>query len=95
MTDLILTDDFDLKIEGGDFVFGDATEQNQDLLLLIDKGQLRQFPYVGVGVVNYLNDDNIQQMHGEVVKQYELDGLSIISLEVTSQGVIKRKAVYG
>jgi hypothetical protein len=41
MQDYLLDTDFDLRIEGGDFVVGQSDAQHQDLLMLLNKGELQ------------------------------------------------------
>jgi hypothetical protein len=48
-TDILLDDNNDLRIENGDFVVGDSTKQHQKLLLMLSKGDTRQFALDGVG----------------------------------------------
>ena len=84
-TDILLDDGFDLKIEDGDIVFGEATKQNQQLLLLIEKGENRQFPTTGVGLNSYVLDDNPGAVNGEVKRQFERDGMKVSTIKLTAQ----------
>jgi hypothetical protein len=92
--DYLLTDDFDLKIANGDFVVGESSAQHQQLLLLLEKGELRQYPQTGVGVKNFLNDDNLSGLHQEVVKQFKADGLTINRLKIYNDGQMELDANY-
>jgi len=76
--DILLDDNFDLQTKGGDFVLGDASLQNQQLILLSHKGEWKQNPLVGVGISNYLLDDvTIHEMHQEIQKQFSIDGMIV------------------
>lgn len=92
--DYLHDDDFDLKIENGDFVVGESTQQHQQLLLLLEKGELRQYPKTGVGLKTFLNDDNIGDLNQEIQKQFEADGMTISKLKIFSDGKAEIAAVY-
>lgn len=82
MNDLILDTDYDLKIANGDLVAGESTQQHQALLILIEKGELREFPTRGVGVQSWIIDDvNFGDLNAEVKRQFELDGMKVLSLK--------------
>jgi hypothetical protein len=44
MIDYLNDSDGDLRIENGDFVTGPSNEQSMSNLLVLQKGELRQFP---------------------------------------------------
>jgi hypothetical protein len=74
--------DDDLLIEDGDFVVTESTVQHQSDLLRLKKGELRQFPKTGVGIDDFLLDDNAGDIYQEIQRQFEADGLLIRRLEV-------------
>ncbi len=81
-TDILLDDSMDVQAFAGDFVVGDATLQHQQLLLLSEKGEWKQSPEVGVGIMSYLLDDvTIHEMHQEIQKQFSLDGMRVRKIE--------------
>lgn len=75
--DYLHDSDDDLKIENGDFVKGESTKQHQGLLVRLKKGELRQFPKTGVGIEDFLQDDNPGDAHMEIQKQLEADGMVV------------------
>jgi len=76
--DILLDENFDVVAKDGDFVVGDATLQNQQLLLLSQKGEWKQEPQVGVGIRDFLLDDaNVHEMHQAIQKQFALDGMQV------------------
>lgn len=94
MDDILLdTDTLDLQIVAGDFVVGDATEQNQHLLLLSNKGDYKQHPKVGVGINGFLLDEEQQDMMREIRSQFENDGMKVNKL-VYADGKLKIDAPY-
>lgn len=94
MIDFLLDENFDLMIANGDFVMGDATEQNQALLLLAQKGEVRQFPDAGCGSQDWLDDDEVSDLGAEIQKQLELDGMKVKKIEVFESGKINIDAHY-
>lgn len=81
MDDILLdTETLDLQIAAGDFVIGDATEQNQHLLLLANKGDYKQHPKAGVGINGFLLDEAPQDMMREIRSHFENDGMKVKKL---------------
>lgn len=82
--DLLLDDDLDLAVEGGDFVIGESTQQHQQLILWTEQGEWRDSPAVGVGISSMLLDE---AGPGDIIlavqQQMEADGLVISQLTVT------------
>jgi len=80
--DILLDENFDVIAENGDFKMGDATLQNQQLLLLTGKGEWKQSPVVGIGLAEYLLDDApVDELHQEIQKQFSLDGMKVKKIE--------------
>ncbi len=52
-TDYLYTEDKDLMIKNGDFVVGQSDAQHVENLLLLQKGEVKEFPLVGIGLRNY------------------------------------------
>lgn len=92
--DYLLDSSFDLRIEDGDFVVGESTAQHQDLLIHLEKGELRQYPKTGVGIKSFFNDDQVGALYGEIQQQFEADGMTVKKLEITSNKKIIIDAVY-
>jgi hypothetical protein len=92
--DLLLGSNFDLLIVNGDFVIGEATRQQQQILLLLEKGENRQYPTMGVGLSNWLNDDKSSgNVVAEIKKNFEGDGMNVIAVKI-EKGCIVTEAVY-
>lgn len=93
--DILLDGTLDVYAVKGDFVLGDATFQNQQLLLISEKGEFKQDPQVGVGIRSYLLDDaSIHEMQQEIVKQFEVDGMKINELSGNSWPTTEIDAEY-
>lgn len=89
----ILLADFAPRIQDGDLVIGESTRQHQEILLLVEKGELRQHPLSGVGIRNEMLDDNPAAVRAEVKRQFELDGMRILELK-GSAARLNIEAVY-
>lgn len=96
MIDILLDTDFDLKIAGGDFVVGESTRQHQQLLLLIEKGELREFPVRGVGAQSWLLDDiQAGDFAAAVKREFEADGMKVLLVKSSAAGNLQIEASYG
>jgi hypothetical protein len=93
-TDFICDDKGEMMIKNGHFVVGESTAQHQKFLLLAQKGDYRQYPSVGVGINNFINDDDLADVGFIIQKEYELDGMKVKKLEVFSDGSVKVNAPY-
>lgn len=94
MKDFLLGNDGDLLIQDGDFVIGDSTIQNQKLLFVTKKGEWRQNIGVGIGAIDYINDDALADLSQEIQKQFEADGMRVKKVSVMDDGAVSWDAEY-
>jgi hypothetical protein len=87
MTGIALDGEYDLKLENGFMVLEEITAQNQALLLLANKGELKEYPLAGVGVEDMILAHNFETMRGEIINQLEADGQAVKSVKVTASGI--------
>lgn len=85
----------ELLIVNGDFVRGESTRQHQKNLLLANKGAYKQSPEIGVGLIDFLNDDDPGEMMREIRLQFAADGMIVESLGFGSDGKLQINASYG
>ncbi|MCX6232611.1 MAG: oxidase [Bacteroidetes bacterium] len=83
--DILLDDSGDLACVDGDFVIGESTLQHQKLLLITQKGEWKENPKCGIGIENYLNDDDTNDMLNEINDQFEKDGMHVTSVNYINQ----------
>lgn len=96
MKGIQLTDyDLDVKVRkdsSGKIVsglaLGDILHQNQAVILTVRKGELKEFPSVGVGVADMLLEHDFNAIRSEIRKQLELDGQIVSSVQVTEHGIL-------
>lgn len=75
--DILLAENFDLLIKDGDLVIGESTRQHQKLLLLANKGEIREFPQRGVGIERWIDDDFSVSLHSAIKREFEADGMTV------------------
>jgi hypothetical protein len=76
--DIILIDD-DLLIKNGDLVIGESDDQHIGLLMRMNKGDLKQYPLVGVGIDRAIKtrSGNFQSILSDARLQLVADGYFI------------------
>jgi len=84
-TDILLNKDtFDLEDLGEEWDEGESDEQHVELLVLLQKGELKEFPFVGFGIETKLNGViNKQKFIRDLKVELESDGYSNPSIIVT------------
>jgi hypothetical protein len=85
MTDILLNDDFTLRIENGDFLIDDSDTQNQQLIVKANKGNFLESPTLGVGIDNYLNsalEQHIVKLKKDIQVNFLLDNYALLTLKV-------------
>lgn len=92
--------DLDIKVEKdasgritSGLVVGDILHQNQALLLVFHKGDLKDDVSVGVGIDRMLLDNDRLSWTREIREQLEMDGQKVEDVTVTDK-TIKIKASY-
>ena len=83
--DILLDDTGDLLIENGDFVVGDSNQQHVESILLSQKGEFKEFPLVGFGIVNYIKSDTPEVKFKRDLKiQLEYDGFNNAKIDLSN-----------
>lgn len=80
-------------IQKGTLALGDTLRQNQALLLLLHKGELKERPAVGVGISDMLLDNDPIYWRTSIKEQLEMDGQKVQSVKLTKTD-IKIEATY-
>lgn len=80
MIDYLNDSDDDVLISGGDFVRGEANQQQQRKLLLAEPGEYKQYPIATVGLGRYLNDDSPEDLLREIRIKFSGDGMRVAQL---------------
>lgn len=61
---------------------GDTTYQNQAIILQAVKGEFKEYPTLGVGISDMVNDHETTGWTREIALQLEADGMRVNSLEI-------------
>ena len=85
MKDLLLNENFDLLVKDGDLVIGDSNVQHQNTLLITQPGSFKESPDVGVGVENFLMDDDPAGLKDKVREEFTKDGQNVDSISYDTQ----------
>ncbi|MCO5229612.1 MAG: hypothetical protein M9958_00510 [Chitinophagales bacterium] len=88
MKDVLFNDIGDLDVFDGDFNIGDSTVQNQSLLLQSQKGELKQYPITGVGINNFLLDENKNDLYREIRREFVRDGIKLNSITIDKESIL-------
>lgn len=86
MKDILLKDN-DLWIRNGDFVIDQSKYQDATLILRLHKGNIKQFPLVGVGEERLINGNIDGKMRREIQLQLEADGIQLKELTVKQEQI--------
>lgn len=93
MKDIILDNSYDLEISNGDFVVSTSDSQHQACLLLSDKNGIKEHPLRGVGILNFINDDNSDGLLRETRMEFIADGMTVKRISANG-GKINVEAQY-
>jgi hypothetical protein len=77
----------------GGLHIGDTKWQNVALLMGIHKGEIKDAPLVGVGLEDFLNDEDYRSARREIISQLEREGMRIKRLKI-GDGVFDLDAEY-
>lgn len=77
MKDLLVKENGDIDFSLG---VGRSNEQHQQHCLIAQKGSVKQYPDAGVGIENYLNGDNPDELLNMVRAEFVKDGMKVNSV---------------
>ena len=84
--DFQLDDDGDLNIQNGDFVTAPSDVQHVEDIINSFIGEWKQYPILGVGLLQFLNSENPQQASTNIKQQLQSDGYSLQSVVTNIDG---------
>jgi hypothetical protein len=94
MNDILLDSNGDLSFKNGDLEIGYSDNQHQEHILIANKGEFREFPELGVGIIQMLNDDDYLPVLIEAKKNLEYDGMKINNIKFEENGNLNIDGSY-
>lgn len=94
MKGILLDDDLDLQVVNGTLAFGDVTYQNQKILILANKGDLKESPMRGVGAIRFIEESNPDNLAREIRTEFITDGMIVEKIKIDSDFKIDVEAFY-
>ncbi|MEG1499379.1 MAG: hypothetical protein RRX93_07855 [Bacteroidales bacterium] len=83
--------DMDLSLE--DISYTHSDEQHQKDILLADKGHFKETPSIGVGMINFLQDVDPENLLRTIRKEFAKDGMKINKIQIKN-GNLQTDASY-
>lgn len=83
-TGILNDENGDLLLVGGSMVSGETTYQHQRDLLILRKGDLRTEPLVGVGIEDYTDNEQPEELLREISTQFMNDGMVVKKVSLTN-----------
>ncbi|HEY1166115.1 MAG TPA: hypothetical protein VGE90_13130 [Chitinophaga sp.] len=95
MKDILLNENLDLDLHAGDLVTGFSDHQHQQLLLMTNRGNIKEFPAAGIDAFGYLQDNDTSALLREIRRQFTADGMEVKTINITNTGQLNIDAAYG
>lgn len=92
-TDILIGNDIDLVLSGGDLCAGDSTLQNQYLILAAQKGEFKEHPLFGAGIADMVNDEDNTYWKHRINEELKRDSMTVKKIEIKEE-TIKINAEY-
>jgi glycine cleavage system regulatory protein len=81
MKDILFDFNAGTIFKNGDLNVGVSDDQNKNLLVINEKGSLKQFPDACVGAATYLEAEDTQGLMNETIRQFTGDGMKVKTIE--------------
>ena len=87
---ILLNEDYKMQVKNGHIALGDTSAQNQAVILIVNPGEIKAHPDLGVGVDSIVNDEDTYIWKYEIRRQLAKDGINISGCKIDTQnGLIK------
>ena len=94
MMDIALQEHNELDVVLGDFVIRDSALEHPLQLLWAQKGDFKEQPQIGVGIVQYIDDEDFSPLLRAIGIALVQDGMQVQSIQVTENGQLNINAHY-
>lgn len=88
MKDVLIDEGNDIIISNGDFAIGDSDIRHQEHILIANKGEFKEFPEMGVGIIEALNSDDIREVLDNVKRNFQYDGMYVNNITYDGEKLI-------
>ena len=86
--DIMLDSNYDLAIQNGDFVIGESSQQEINLMFQTFIGNWFEYPLAGVGILQYLHGAAPANQIEQIIKQAMIaDGFTVQSISVAGSTI--------
>lgn len=75
-------------------LLGDITNQNQELIVIAEKGDFKEMPKKGVAISNYLDDETPDSLLRAVRTELSLEGMNVKKVGLNSANELVIDAEY-
>jgi hypothetical protein len=93
MRGIILNENLSIKVANGSMAIGDTTRQNQQVLLMANKGDFKYRPMRGVGLKRFLETSRTEELAREIRSEFTIDGMTVNKIQVNN-GKLEVEASY-
>lgn len=86
MRDVLLDDDNDMVVVGGDMVVGDITQQMIKHVVMATPGEYKEYPMLGVGMIMQINGNRNQFVLNNIKEQLAAVGIAAKNVAWDDEG---------
>lgn len=85
-----IDDSGDIRVSGGSVSMGDTIAQNIYLIIVSQPGDIKERPLMGAGIADMVGSNEVTGWKRRIREQLRKDGLNVKSLDISSDGEIRR-----
>lgn len=82
MIDIAHTSEGDIDLLAGDILYAESTGQHQRDILLSGKGHYKETPELGVDAMEYVNDNEPENLFRAIRKEFTRDGMKVTKVSM-------------
>jgi hypothetical protein len=75
-------------------VIGDITFQNQEIIVVSEKGEIKHAPTKGVGIQSYLDDEMPDNLLRAIRTELAVEGMQVNKVSIDAKGLLEIDAKY-
>lgn len=94
MIDIKHTEEGDLDLGTDDLRYVASDYQHQKDILLAHKGDYKEHPALGVGIEDYRNETDPEELLRSIRQEFAADGMKVSKVTISTTGNIETDAYY-